>query len=85
MDLLKKKFITAIGFTGLNVANAISFQYVSMTNQECKVRPAIVNINNDGVGDINMHLQQKTLIEKCSVNKGVLQKSIMHCTVIFLL
>ena len=25
-----------------------------------------------------MHLQQEALIEKCSVNKGVLQKSALH-------
>ena len=34
------------------------------------------------VGDIIMHLQQKALIEKCSINKGVLQKAVMHCTAI---
>ena len=28
-----------------------------------------------------MHLQQKALIETCSVNKGVLQKSVMYCYV----
>ena len=31
-----------------------------------------------------MHLQQKVLIEKCSVNKGVLQKSVTYCAAIFL-
>ena len=36
------------------------------------------------VGDTNIHLQQKTLIKKCSVNKSVLQKSVMYCTAIFL-
>ena len=31
-----------------------------------------------------MHLQQKALIEKCFVvNKDVLQKAVMHCTVMF--
>ena len=37
-------FAVAIGFIGLNI-NAIPF--VSMSNQECKVRPAIMNINNN--------------------------------------
>ena len=32
------------------------------------------------VGNINIHLHQKALIEKCSVNKGVLQKAVMLCT-----
>ena len=31
-----------------------------------------------------MHLQQKALIEKCSVNTGVLQKAVTHCTSMFL-
>ena len=32
------------------------------------------------VGNINMHLQQVAFIEKCSINNGVLQKSVMHYT-----
>ena len=32
---------------------------------------------------MNIHLQQKAYIEKF-VNKGVLQKAIMHCTAMFL-
>ena len=36
------------------------------------------------VENINMHLQQKALIDQCSVNKGVLQKVVMHCTAMFL-
>ena len=36
------------------------------------------------VGNVNMHLQQEALMEKCSVNKGVPQKAVMHCTAIFL-
>ena len=40
-------------FTGLTILssvnrlNATPFKCVSMTNQECKVRPQIVNVNND--------------------------------------
>ena len=36
------------------------------------------------VGNINMHLKQNAFIERCSVNKGVLQKAVMHCTAMFL-
>ena len=32
------------GFTGLNVVNLLN--YVLMNNQECKVRPVIMNINS---------------------------------------
>ena len=31
-----------------------------------------------------MYLQQKTLIDKYSVNKGVLQKAVIHRTAMFL-
>ena len=31
-----------------------------------------------------MHLQQKAVIEKCSVNKDVLQQAVIHCTALFL-
>ena len=33
------------GFIGLNVVN--SLKSVSMSNQECKVRPVIMNINSE--------------------------------------
>ena len=41
-------------------------------------------IRHADVADINIHLEQKTLIEKCSVNKGVLKKAVMHCTAMLL-
>ena len=40
-------------FTGLtalssvNMLNATPFKCVSMTNQQCKVRPQFVNVNSD--------------------------------------
>ena len=37
-------FIVVTGFTGLNVVNLLN--YVLMKNQECKVRPVIMNINS---------------------------------------
>ena len=41
---IKKLFITAIGFTGL-IATAIPVKYVLTSNQECKARPTMININ----------------------------------------
>ena len=41
---IKKVFAVAIGFIGFNV-NPTPLKCVSMSNQECKVRPAIMNIN----------------------------------------
>ena len=37
-------FITAIGFIGLN---AVPLKCVSVSNQECRIRSAIVNINSN--------------------------------------
>ena len=33
--------------SSLNPLNATQLKYVSMNNQECKVRPEIVNVNSD--------------------------------------
>ena len=43
---IKKKLITVIAFIGLN-ANVNPLKCVSMTNQECKVRPAIMIVNSN--------------------------------------
>ena len=43
-EFIKKMFAVVIGFTGLNV-NAL--KCVSMSNQECKVKSAIININSN--------------------------------------
>ena len=46
-------FIKKMFFTGLTILSSVDFltvtppRYISMTNQECKVRPEIVNINSD--------------------------------------
>ena len=41
-------FNVAIRFTGLNaVVNVNPLKCVSMKNEECKVRPAMININSN--------------------------------------
>ena len=48
MGLLKKCFYMINNFlSSVNPLNATPFKSVSVTNQECKVRPQIVNVNND--------------------------------------
>ena len=48
---IKKVFVVAIGFTGLNInvnpLNSVLVKFVSLSNQECKVRPPVVNINSN--------------------------------------
>ena len=44
LGFFNKKFITVIGFIE---SNTISLKWVSVSNQEYKVRPEIMNINNN--------------------------------------
>ena len=48
MDLLKKRFFVGLTIlSSVNPLNAIRLSSISMTNQECKVRPQIVIVNSD--------------------------------------
>ena len=49
---IKQIFVSAIVFFGFNIPNvnplnAVPLKYVSMNNQECKIRPEIININSN--------------------------------------
>ena len=44
---IKKYFFTAITSFSYNVLNVNSLECVSMNNQECKIRPEIININTN--------------------------------------
>ena len=56
---IKKCFFTALAF--FNLSNVNSLERVSMNNQECKIRPEIININtNDPV-----FYPYSTKINKC--------------------
>ena len=44
---IKKSFITAMTFFSPNVLNTIPLKCVSMSNQECKLRPVIMDINSN--------------------------------------
>ena len=45
--LIKKTFISAMTFFSFNVFNVNYLVYVSMNNQECKIRPEIINLNTN--------------------------------------
>ena len=49
---LKKAFLVELiilsGFTNVDSLNAIPLSFVSMSNQECKTRSRVVNVNGDG-------------------------------------
>ena len=44
---LKQVFVSVMMFFGCNLSSVNSLKRVSMNNQECKVRPEIVNVNSD--------------------------------------
>ena len=47
LGFVKQIFISAMMFFGCNLPNVNSLKCISMNNQECKVRPQIVNVNSD--------------------------------------
>ena len=44
---VKQIFISAMMFFGCNLSSVNPLKCISMNNQECKVRPQIVNANSD--------------------------------------
>ena len=45
--LIKKTFISAMTFFSSNVLNINSLECISMNNQECKIRPKVINLNTN--------------------------------------
>ena len=64
LDLLKKMFAVVAGFIRLNInpLNSIPLKCVSMNNQECKVRPEVININSNEP----LFYPYSILVYKCS-------------------
>ena len=44
---IKQIFFSTLIFFGYNLSNVNSLECVSINNQECKVRPEIVNVNSN--------------------------------------
>ena len=47
LKFVKQIFISAMMFFSCNILNVNSLECVSMSNQECKSRPEIINVNCD--------------------------------------
>ena len=45
----KNVFVVSMTFLGCNVLNVNPLKCVSMNNQECKVRPEVININSNNL------------------------------------
>ena len=46
-EFIKKYLLIAMSLFGCNLSSVILLKSISMNNQECKVRPEIVNVNSD--------------------------------------
>ena len=46
-EFIKKVFVVAMTFINFNLSNVNSLECVSMNNQECKIRPEIINLNTN--------------------------------------
>ena len=55
-------FISTMMFLSSNILEANSLKYVSMSNQECKIRPEIININSNTL----LFYPYSVKINKCS-------------------
>ena len=44
---IKKVFFTAMTCFSFNVLSVNSLEYISMKNQECKIRPEIINVKTN--------------------------------------
>ena len=62
MGLLKNVFFTALKFFGWNVLNVNPLKCVLMNNQECKIRPHIININSNEPSFYTYNIE----VNKCS-------------------
>ena len=62
MRFLNEIFVSVMMFFGCNVSNVNPLKCVSMSNQECKIRPEIININSNKPSFYPYSVQ----INKCS-------------------
>ena len=46
-EFINRMFVSAMMFYGCNLSSVNPLECISMNNQECKVRPQIVNVNSD--------------------------------------
>ena len=66
---IKQIFVLAIMFfgcnmSGINSSNAISLECISVNNQECKIRPGMININTNEP----LFYPYSVKVNKCSGN-----------------
>ena len=62
LGLIKKSFFTTMMLFGCNLSNINSLKCFSMKNQECKIRPEIVNVNSDELVFFSYSIKQVNVV-----------------------
>ena len=75
VNLLTAAPLNAIPLTATQLS-ATPLKCVSMTNQECKVRPEIVNFNSDGLYFILLMLKQANALVAVKISMIHMQKCV---------
>ena len=60
---VKQIFISTMMFFGCNLSNENSLKCISTNDQECKVRPEVVNVNSDEIVFFLLILKQANAVE----------------------
>ena len=73
---IKKVFFVATSFFSGNILSATPLKYISMNNQECKVRLEIININSNepvffSISINDTHREKKLVLLLNSVQKSI--------------
>ena len=66
LGFVQKSFFKAITFFGCNVWNVNPLKCVQMNNQECKIRPKIINANSNEL----LFYPYSIKVNRCNCNKS---------------
>ena len=80
-EFIKKVFVAAMTFFSCNILNVNSLRCVPMSNQECKTRPEIININIDKP----LFYHYSILVNKCGDSCNNINALFANCVSLILL
>ena len=81
LGFVKQIFVSAMSFVGCNLSSVNPLKFVSMNNQECKVRPQIMNLNNNEPSFYPCSVK----INKCSDSVTISMIHVQKCLFLILL
>ena len=65
---VKRVFVSVIMFLGCNLLSMNSLECVSINNQECKIRPEIVNVNSNELIFYPFNIRTSKWSGSCNIN-----------------